>query len=359
MASYNNQVIDLPAIEENYGNFKNSQRIFGVANSTFTNGYLRSCGDKNIKNAFNALDETYKKIRNGYTSIDDWWKSYTKDVASLERSIIGAGADFDEGSIASQVAKLPRLGKGILGPLGFNLGLIVTDKIVGPVSEKVTKERKEQEVRERKLKEAREWAEGLYFNQGDGDWANVIYDATGDTIRGGGCGLVSITHVVDILLGLGYKPHEINEQLLAWAAEKGYSRGYYAPGGSYVPALAEFAVDKYGFEMETFDKNDPNGARKAVEKMKETGGAIIFSAGPNHGQVFKDPITNNNYSANHVVMAYDTDGDTVFVKDSGRAGGNSVEYSVDEIAKINFVDYHVLWKEEPEPLLSKTPRTLG
>ena len=138
MASYNNQIIDLPAIEENYGNFKNSQYRFGAANGTFTNGYLRSCGDKNIKNAFKALDETYKKIRNGYTSIDDWWKSYTKDVASLEKSIIGAGADFDEGSISTQVAKLPRLGKGtvpfsgipsILGKptIGVGMGGIFAD----------------------------------------------------------------------------------------------------------------------------------------------------------------------------------------------------------------------------------------
>lgn len=172
----------------------------------------------------------------------------------------------------------------------------------------------------------------FYFNQSDGPWADVPYDASGGTIGQAGCGLVSITHCIDILTGNDFTPDEINEQL------KEYYNGetaVYAPGGSSVPKLVEFAVGKYNLTSNHYTNID-----EAIADM-QSGNKVIICSDNRSGLNFIDPA-GGKYSANHVIMAYKTDGENVWVKDSGRPNGNSVKYTKEEFSKIAFVGWYVL-----------------
>ena len=175
-------------------------------------------------------------------------------------------------------------------------------------------------------------ADALYFNQGDGPWADVIYDAGGGTIASSGCGLVSITHCIDILTGNSYTPDEINEQLKEYY---GGRTSEYAPGGSVVAKLVEFAVSEYNLTSAHYTNVD-----EAIADMA-SGNKVIICSDNGDGAHFIDPA-GGKYSANHVIMAYKTDGENVWVKDSGRAGGNSVKYTKEEFSKIDFVGWYVL-----------------
>ncbi len=175
-------------------------------------------------------------------------------------------------------------------------------------------------------------ADEFYFNQGDGPWANVSYDAGGGTIASSGCGLVSITHCIDILTGSDFTPDEINDQLREY-----YNNNIaeYAPGGSVVAKLVEFAVGKYGLTSAHYNNVDD-----AIKDMA-SGNKVIICSDNGDGAHFIDPA-GGKYSANHVIMAYKTDGENVWVKDSGRANGNSVKYTKEEFSKIDFVGWYVL-----------------
>ena len=175
-------------------------------------------------------------------------------------------------------------------------------------------------------------ADELYFNQGDGPWADVIYDAGGGTIASSGCGLVSITQCIDILTGNSYTPDEINEQLKEYY---GGRTSEYAPGGSVVAKLVEFAVSEYNLTSAHYTNVD-----EAIADMA-SGNKVIICSDNGDGAHFIDPA-GGKYSANHVIMAYKTDGENVWVKDSGRAGGNSVKYTKEEFSKIDFVGWYVL-----------------
>lgn len=174
--------------------------------------------------------------------------------------------------------------------------------------------------------------DGFYFNQSDGPWADVPYDASGGTIGQAGCGLVSITHCIDVLTGNDFTPDEINEQL------KEYYNGetaVYAPGGSSVPKLVEFAVGKYNLTSNHYSNVDD-----AIADMA-SGNKVIICSDDGTTAAFLT-ASGTYYAANHVIMAYKTDGSNVWVKDSGTPGGNSIQYTRDQFAQINYVGWYVL-----------------
>lgn len=172
----------------------------------------------------------------------------------------------------------------------------------------------------------------FYFNQYEGEWANVVYDASGGTIAQAGCGLCSITHVIDLLTGNDYQPQEISEQL------KEYYNGnvsIYAPGGSVVGKLVEFAVGKYGLTSNHYDNIDD-----ALRDMS-SGQKVLICSDNGDGSHFVRP-DGGTYSANHVIMCYKTDGENCWVKDSGISGGNSVKYTKEQLSQIDFVGFYVI-----------------
>lgn len=178
------------------------------------------------------------------------------------------------------------------------------------------------------------WEE-LFYYQWQGPWADIPYDASGNTIGQAGCGLVSITHCIDLLVNKSFTPDEISNQLREYY---GGNVAAYAPGGSYVPKLVEFATDKYGLVATHY--TDVGEALKDLS----TGNKVLICSDNNSGANFINGNTGNMYSANHVIMCYKSDGENCWVKDSGE-GGNAVKYTKEQLGRINFVGFTVLSKE--------------
>ncbi len=176
------------------------------------------------------------------------------------------------------------------------------------------------------------WDE-LYYNQYDEPWGSVIYDAAGHTIAEAGCGLCSITHVIDLLSGTNYRPDEISDQL------REYYNGnvaVYAPGGSVVSKLAEFATGKYGFKATTYYNID-----EALADMSQGNKVMILS---DNGKADFIKADGGTYKADHVIMCYKTDGENCWVKDSGTDNANSIKYTKAQISQINFAGFTVIGK---------------
>lgn len=175
----------------------------------------------------------------------------------------------------------------------------------------------------------------FYFNQCDGEWSGDIYDFNNSSICEAGCGLCSITHIIDILTNNKYTPGEVNKQL---REHYNGNVGIYAPGGSSVAKLVEFAVEKYNLKSTHHSNVDD-----ALKDMK-SGNKVLICSDNGNGLNFVLPDGGGMYSGNHVIMCYKTDGENCWVKDSGKAGGNSVKYTKQQLGNINYIGYYVLSK---------------
>ncbi len=170
--------------------------------------------------------------------------------------------------------------------------------------------------------------DSLYFKQCGNEWS-----AGGSSICQSGCGLCSITHVIDLLTGETFTPLDISNQL-----REHYNGNVsaYAPGGSIVSSLVSFATEKYGLTSTHYNNIDE------VANAMKSGGKVVICSDNGDGNHFVN-ADGSMYSADHVIMAYKYDGENFWIKDSGR-GGNSVQYTKEQLSKIDYVGWYVLEK---------------
>ena len=72
--------------------------------SSFSNGYISSCQDPEIKRMRDQLDGLYKKINSGYTNIENYWIGYINDTKSLENSLKDFSSKCTNPSVNSYIS---------------------------------------------------------------------------------------------------------------------------------------------------------------------------------------------------------------------------------------------------------------
>ena len=175
--------------------------------------------------------------------------------------------------------------------------------------------------------------DSLFYPQCLAPYSGVTFDAAGNDICSGGCGLCSITHAIDILTGQNFTPVDINNQLQSF-----YSNvNEYAPNGSIVGKLVEFAAAKYSLTYNHYYNIDD-----ALNDMKN-GTKVIICSDNGSGPHFVS-VNGGMYTANHVIMCYKTDGENCWVKDPGQNAGNSVKYTKEQLGQIAFAGFYVIGK---------------
>ena len=80
--------VNVSALSSCQGEFSDEQSYFNNNTyTTFSNGYICSCGDQYISQMASHMLTCYDTLKAGYTNINDWWTSYVSDVETLEKAI--------------------------------------------------------------------------------------------------------------------------------------------------------------------------------------------------------------------------------------------------------------------------------
>lgn len=73
--------VNASALSSCQGEFSDEQNYFNNNTyTTFSNGYVCSCGDQYISQMASHMTTCYDTLKTGYTNINDWWTSYISDV---------------------------------------------------------------------------------------------------------------------------------------------------------------------------------------------------------------------------------------------------------------------------------------
>lgn len=101
--------VDVSSLSSYQNDFNNEHNYFNNKTyTTFTSGYLKSCGDQYINQMASHLKSYYERVEIGYRNINTWWTGYVNDVEALEKLLSGEGnaAGIEEPAVISAVAKL-------------------------------------------------------------------------------------------------------------------------------------------------------------------------------------------------------------------------------------------------------------
>lgn len=101
--------VDVSSLSSYQNDFNNEHNYFNNKTyTTFTSGYLKSCGDQYINQMASHLKSYYERVEIGYRNINTWWTGYVNDVEALEKLLSGEGnaAGIEEPAVISAIAKL-------------------------------------------------------------------------------------------------------------------------------------------------------------------------------------------------------------------------------------------------------------
>lgn len=101
--------VDVSSLSSYQNDFNNEHNYFNNKTyTTFTSGYLKSCGDQYINQMASHLKSYYERVEIGYRNINTWWAGYVNDVEALEKLLSGEGnaAGIEEPAVISAIAKL-------------------------------------------------------------------------------------------------------------------------------------------------------------------------------------------------------------------------------------------------------------
>lgn len=111
------------------------------------------------------------------------------------------------------------------------------------------------------------FAEIVYYNQGDSDWAQQPYGK--DTLDQYGCGPTAMAMAISSIAKQDVNPAE----MARWA----YQHGYWASrSGSYL-SIVEGTAKAYGLSVESFRSSDPDELRQAISSGRL--GVALMSSG--------------------------------------------------------------------------------
>ena len=107
-----------------------------------------------------------------------------------------------------------------------------------------------------------------YFNQGDAQWASVLFGV--DPIAGFGCGPTALAMLISTLTDDYVTPADIAD----WATSEGYS----APQSGSYHSIVKGAAEHYGLVCESFESADPDSLYNELAM----GSYMIALMGPGH-----------------------------------------------------------------------------
>ena len=101
--------VNVSALSSCQGEFSDEQSYFNNNTyTTFSNGYICSCGDQYISQMASHMLTCYDTLKAGYTNINDWWTSYVSDVETLE-NVLSGQSDLGEITSPELIAALGKL----------------------------------------------------------------------------------------------------------------------------------------------------------------------------------------------------------------------------------------------------------
>ena len=79
--------------------------------NTFSSGYLNNCSDTYVCRMSKQLQDSYEKIKKGYSNVDKWWSDYNSNIEALENYLSENGnlGKITESSIRNCANNLPAL----------------------------------------------------------------------------------------------------------------------------------------------------------------------------------------------------------------------------------------------------------
>lgn len=101
--------VNVSTLSSCQGEFSDEQSYFNNNTyTTFSNGYVCSCGDQYISQMASHMLTCYDTLKAGYTNINDWWTSYVSDVETLE-NVLSGQSDLGEITSPELIAALGKL----------------------------------------------------------------------------------------------------------------------------------------------------------------------------------------------------------------------------------------------------------
>lgn len=101
--------VNVSALSSCQGEFSDEQSYFNNNTyTTFSNGYVCSCGDQYISQMASHMLTCYDTLKTGYSNINDWWTSYVSDVETLE-NVLSGQSDLGEITSPELIAALGKL----------------------------------------------------------------------------------------------------------------------------------------------------------------------------------------------------------------------------------------------------------